>query len=108
MAAGVRLGWLRALNLQGSGGLAELGSLTPVLAATFVGHHQAGTLMAIYLLAQRVFSGFDWLIDLRLDTQSVRGAVARCLELIDTHASPLTPAVERTGRFTARALARSA
>jgi hypothetical protein len=55
MAAEVRLGWLRALNLQGSGGLAKLGSLSPVLAAAFVGHHQTGTLMAIYLLAQRVF-----------------------------------------------------
>ena len=108
MAAEVRLGWLRALNLQGSGGLAKLGSITPVLAAAFLGHHQTGTLMAIYLLAQRVFWGFDGLVDLRLDTQSVRGAVARCFELIDTPASPVTPVVDRTGRFTAQALARSA
>ena len=48
--------------------------------------------MAIYLLAQRVFWGFDGLIDLRLDTQSVRGAVARCFELIDTPAQPSQPA----------------
>ena len=108
MAAEVRLGWLRALNLQGSGGLAKLGSITPVLAAAFVGHHQTGTLMAIYLLAQRVFWGFDGLVDLRLDTQSVRGAVARCFELIDTPTSPVTPVVDRTGRSTAQALARSA
>jgi ATP-binding cassette, subfamily B, bacterial len=94
MAAEVRLGWLRALNLQGSGGLAKLGSITPVLAAALLGHHQAGTLMAIYLLAQRVFWSFDGLVDLRLDTQSVRGAVARCFELIDTPAPPLTPVVD--------------
>ena len=106
MGAEVHLGWLRALNLQGSGGLAKLGSITPVLAAALVGHHQTGTLMAIYLLAQRVFWGFDGLIDLRLDTQSVRGAVARCLELIDTPASPVTPLAERTGN--AQPLVRSA
>ena len=86
MAAEVRLGWLRALNLQGSGGLAKLGPITAVVAAAFMGHHQAGTLMAIYLLAQRVFWGFDGLVDLRLDTQSVRGPVARCFELIDAPA----------------------
>ena len=91
MAAEVRLGWLRALNLQGSGGLAKLGSITPVLAAALLGRHQAGTLMAIYLLAQRVFWAFDGLVDLRLDTQSVRGAVARCFELIDTPARPSCP-----------------
>jgi ATP-binding cassette subfamily C protein len=107
MAAEVRLGWLRALNLQGSGGLAKLGSIAPVLAAALLGHHQAGSLMAIYLLAQRVFWGFDGLIDLRLDMQSVRGAVARCFELIDSPASPIPTAADRTGRFTAQALARS-
>ena len=64
--------------------------------------------MAIYLLAQRVFWGFDGLVDLRLDTQSVRGAVARCFELIDTPASPVRPAADRTGRITAPALAPSA
>ena len=89
--AEVRLGWLRALNLQGSGGLAKLGPITAVVAAAFMGHHQPGTLMAIYLLAQRVFWGFDGLVDLRLDTQSVRGAVTRCFELIDTPATPSKP-----------------
>jgi ABC-type multidrug transport system fused ATPase/permease subunit len=84
MAAEVRLGWLRAVNLQGSGGLARLGPITAVVAAAFLGRHQAGTLMAIYLLAQRLFWAFDGLVDLSLDTQSVRGAVARCFELIDT------------------------
>jgi ABC-type multidrug transport system fused ATPase/permease subunit len=88
MVAEVRLGWLRALNLQGSGGLAKLGAVTPVLAAALLSHHQAGTLMAIYLLAQRVFWAFDGLVDLRLDAQSVRGAVARCFELIDTAPPP--------------------
>lgn len=91
MAAEVRLGWLRALNLQGSGGLAKLGSLTPVVAAAVLAHHQAGTLMAIYLLSQRVFWAFDGVIDLRLDAHSVRGAASRCFELID--APPVTTAV---------------
>jgi hypothetical protein len=108
MAAEVRLGWLRALNLQGSGGLAKLGSITPVLAAAFLGHHQTGTLMAIYLLAQRVFWGFDGFVDLRLDTQSVRGAVTRCFELIDTPASRVTSVADPSGRITPHALTPSA
>ena len=62
MAAEIRLGWLRALNLQGSGGLAKLGPITAVVGAAFMGCYQAGTLMAIYLLAQRAFWGFDDLL----------------------------------------------
>jgi hypothetical protein len=54
-----------------------------VVAAAFAGSKQAGTLIAIYLLAQRAFWGFDGFVDLRLGTQSVRGAVARCFELVD-------------------------
>src|ERR1039458_6171257 len=42
-----------------------------------------GTLIAVYLLAQRVFWGFDGLVDLSLGLQSVRGSVARCFALID-------------------------
>ncbi len=79
----VRYGWLQALNLQGSGGLAKLGPIAVVVAAAFAGSHQAGTLLSIYLLAQRVFWGFDGVVDLSLGTQSVRGAVARCFELVD-------------------------
>ncbi len=108
MAAEIRLGWLRAVNLQGSGGLAKLGAITPVLAAAFLGHHQAGTLMAIYLLAQRVFWGFDGLVDLRLDMQTVRGAVARCFELIDAAGSSVAPVLEPTGRLAPRTLVRPA
>ncbi len=88
MAAEVRLGWLRAINLQGSGGLARLGPITAVVASAFLGNHQAGTLMAIYLRAQRVFWGFDGLVDLRLDSESARGSVARCFELIDAPEEP--------------------
>jgi ABC-type multidrug transport system fused ATPase/permease subunit len=105
MAAEVRLGWLRALNLQGSGGLAKLGSITPILAAAVLGHHQTGTLMAIYLLAQRVFWSFDGLVDLRLDTQTVRGAVTRCFALIDTPTPPGPPVTDHTARPTAHAVA---
>jgi ATP-binding cassette subfamily B protein len=83
LGAEVRYGWLQALNLQGSGGLAKLGPIAVVVAAAFAGSHHAGTLMSIYLLAQRVFWGFDGVVDLSLGTQSVRGAVARCFELVD-------------------------
>ena len=97
MAAEVRLGWLRAFNLQGPAVSRSSGPITAVVAAAFLGNHQAGTLMAIYLLAQRVFWGFDGLVDLRLDSESARGAVARCFELIDTPAQPHdeTPASAR-------------
>ena len=83
LGAEVRYGWLQALNLQGSGGLAKLGPIAVVVAAAFAGSHHAGTLISIYLLAQRAFWGFDGVVDLSLGTQSVRGAVARCLELVD-------------------------
>lgn len=82
--AEVRLGWLRAVNLQGSGGLANLGPIAVVVAAAFLGTRHIGTLIALYLLAQRVFWGFDGLVDLSLGMHSVRGAVARCFEVIDT------------------------
>lgn len=83
MAAEVRLGWLRALNLQGSGGLAKLGPIAVVVVAAFVGTQQIGTLISLYLLAQRAFWGFDGLVDLSLGMQSVRGGVWRCFDLID-------------------------
>jgi ATP-binding cassette, subfamily B, bacterial len=83
MAAEVRSGWLHALNLQGSGGLAKLGPIAVVVAAAFAGSHHAGTLLSLYLLAQRAFWGFDGIVDLSLGTQRIRGAVARCFSLID-------------------------
>ena len=86
LAAEVRLGWLRAANLQGSGAFAKLGPIAVVVGAAFAGCHHAGTLLAIYLLAQRAFWGFDGLVDLSLGMQTVRGAVARCFALIDTEA----------------------
>jgi ABC-type multidrug transport system fused ATPase/permease subunit len=88
LGAEVRYGWLQALNLQGSGGLAKLGPIAVVVAAAFAGSHHAGTLISIYLLAQRSFWGFDGLVDLSLGTQSVRGAVARCFQLIDAAGTP--------------------
>lgn len=83
LGAEVRYGWLQAFNLQGSGALAKLGPIAVVVASAFAGSHQAGTLISIYLLAQRAFWGFDGIVDLSLGTQSVRGAVARCFELVD-------------------------
>jgi ABC-type multidrug transport system fused ATPase/permease subunit len=88
MNAEVRYGWLQALNLQGSGGLAKLGPIAVVVVAAFAGVKQAGTLVALYLLAQRTFWGFDGAVDLSLGMQSVRGGVARCFELIDTPSEP--------------------
>ena len=88
LGAEVRFGWLRALNLQGSGGLAKLGPIAVVVAAAFAGSHHGGTLISIYLLAQRAFWGFDGVVDLSLGTQSIRGAVARCFELVDAAGQP--------------------
>ena len=73
----------QAANLHISGVLAKLGPIAVVIAAASVGSYQAGTLLTLYLLAARAFYGFDGLVDLSLGMQSVRGAIARCLELID-------------------------
>jgi ABC-type multidrug transport system fused ATPase/permease subunit len=83
-SAEVRLGWMQAVNLHSSGGLAKLGPIAVVVVAAFAGGHRAGTLISLYLLAQRVFWGFDGMVDISLGMQSVRGAVSRCFELIDT------------------------
>ena len=81
--AEVRLGWLRAVNLQGSGGLAKLGPIAVVVVAAFAHLHHPGGLVALYLLAQRAFYGFDGIVDMRLDLSGARGAVHRCFALID-------------------------
>ncbi len=80
-----RLGWLQAVNFQGSGGLAKLGPIAAVVFAAIAGTHHVGTLIALYLLAQRVFWGFDGLVDLSLSLSGARGAVARCFALADAH-----------------------
>jgi ABC-type multidrug transport system fused ATPase/permease subunit len=84
MHAEIRYGWLQALNRQGSAGLAKLGPIAVVVAAAFAGTAHIGTLISLYLLAQRAFWGFDGVVDLSLATQSVRGAVNRCFEYIDS------------------------
>lgn len=79
----VRLGWLRAANRHGSGALTGLGPVAVVVAAALQGGVRAGTLLSLYLLAERAFQGADTLVDLSLDIELVRGAVGRCFELID-------------------------
>jgi len=81
--AEVRLGWLRGANLQGSGGLAKLGPIAVVVLVAFAHVSQPGVLVSLYLLAQRVFYGFDGIVDLSLDLNGARGAVNRCFSLID-------------------------
>ena len=83
MHAEIRYGWLQAINRQGSAGLAKLGPIAVVVVAAFAGTAHVGTLISLYLLAQRAFWGFDGIVDLSLATQSVRGAVNRCFEYID-------------------------
>jgi hypothetical protein len=83
---------VRAANLHGSGALAKLGPLAVVVAAAYAGGYRAGTLLTLYLLAARVFSGFDGLVDLSLAMKSVRGAVARCLELLEPPPAGAEPA----------------
>jgi ABC-type multidrug transport system fused ATPase/permease subunit len=93
MQAEIRFGWLQAINVQGSGGLAMLGPIAVVVAAAFAGTAHVGTLLSLYLLSQRVFSGFDGIVDLSLGIKSVRGAVNRCFEYIDSaSAGPHLPA----------------
>jgi ABC-type multidrug transport system fused ATPase/permease subunit len=84
MQAEIRYGWLQAINTQGSGGLAMLGPIAVVVAAAFAGTAHVGTLLALYLLAQRAFGGFDGIVDLSLASKSVRGAVNRCFEYVDS------------------------
>lgn len=86
LSSEIRLGWLEALNTHGSGMLAALGPIAVVIAAAFEGSYKAGTLLSLYLLAERAFQGADSLVDLSLDAQIVRGAAARCFELIDARA----------------------
>jgi ABC-type multidrug transport system fused ATPase/permease subunit len=83
LRAEVRLGWIQAANLHLSGALAKLGPIVVVVVAASGGGYRAGTLLTLYLLAARAFSGFDGLVDLSLGLQSVRGAIARCFELVD-------------------------
>jgi ABC-type multidrug transport system fused ATPase/permease subunit len=93
MQAEIRFGWLQAINVQGSGGLAMLGPIAVVVAAAFAGTAHVGTLLSLYLLSQRAFSGFDGIVDLSLGIKSVRGAVNRCFEYIDSaNADPHLPA----------------
>jgi ABC-type multidrug transport system fused ATPase/permease subunit len=94
MHAETRYGWLQGINRQGSAGLAKLGPIAVVVVAAFAGVAHVGTLISLYLLAQRSFWGFDGLVDLSLATQSVRGAVNRCFEFIDApvHETTLPPA----------------
>jgi ABC-type multidrug transport system fused ATPase/permease subunit len=82
LRAEVHLGWVQAANVHLSGMLAKLGLIAVVIAAASAGSYHAGTLLTLYLLAARAFYGFDGLVDLSLGMQSVRGAIARCLELI--------------------------
>ena len=94
MHAEIRYGWLQAINRQGSAGLAKLGPIAVVVVAAFAGTAHVGTLISLYLLAQRAFWGFDGVVDLSLATQSVRGAVNRCFEYIDSPGrEPHLPAV---------------
>lgn len=94
MQAEIRYGWLQAINTQGSGGLALLGPIAVVVTAAFAGTAQVGTLLSLYLLAQRAFGGFDGIVDLSLANKSVRGAVNRCFEYIDAaDAQTRAPAV---------------
>jgi ABC-type bacteriocin/lantibiotic exporter with double-glycine peptidase domain len=94
MHAEIRYGWLQGINRQGSAGLAKLGPIAVVVVAAFAGVAHVGTLISLYLLAQRSFWGFDGIVDLSLATQSVRGAVNRCFEFIDApvHETKFPPA----------------
>jgi ABC-type multidrug transport system fused ATPase/permease subunit len=82
----VRLGWLEAANRYGAGAAANLGPIAVVVLAALQHNFSAGTLLALFLLAERAFSGADSLIDLGFDLELVRAAVSRCFELVDGEA----------------------
>lgn len=79
----IRLGWLTAACQRAASALAGLGPIAVVVIAAFQGNREAGTLLALYLLAERAFRGAEYLVDLSLNAELVRGAVARCFELVD-------------------------
>ncbi len=79
----VRLGWLEAGNRYGAGAAANLGPIAVVVLVALRHSFSAGTLLALFLLAERAFSGADSLIDLGFDIELVRAAVGRCFELVD-------------------------
>lgn len=78
-----RLGWLEAVSRYGSGAAANLGPIAVVIVAALTSSLKAGVLLSIFLLAQRAFSAADDLLEIGLDVEIVRGAVARCFQLVD-------------------------
>ncbi len=76
-----RLGWIAAVNRQGSQGLAGISQVAVLLAASFQGGLQAGTLVSVYLLAGRAFGAAETLLDASFEIELARGAVARCFAL---------------------------
>lgn len=80
----VRLGWLEAASRYGSGAIANLGPIVVVIVAALTSSLKAGTLLSVFLLAQRAFSAADDLLEIGLDVELVRGAVSRCFELVDS------------------------
>jgi ATP-binding cassette subfamily C protein len=79
----VRLGWLQAASRYGSGAATNLGPIAVVVFAAFTGSLKAGTLLSLFLLAERAFSAAENLLEVGLDVEMVRGAVLRCFELVD-------------------------
>jgi ABC-type multidrug transport system fused ATPase/permease subunit len=79
----VRLGWLQAGSRYGSSAFANLGPIAVVIVAALSSGLKAGTLLSVFLLAERAFSAADDLVEIGLDVELVRGAVARCFELVD-------------------------
>lgn len=79
----VRLGWLQAASRYGSGAVVNLGPIAVVVFAAFTGSLKAGTLLSLFLLAERAFSAAEDLLEVGLDVEMVRGAVVRCFELVD-------------------------
>jgi ABC-type multidrug transport system fused ATPase/permease subunit len=94
----VRLGWLEAASRYGSGAAASLGPIAVVIVAALTAGLKAGTLLSIFLLAQRAFSAADDLLEIGLDVELVRGAIARCFELVDSQMGQYAqPAEDVTG-----------
>jgi hypothetical protein len=66
---------------------AALGPIAIVVAAAFRGNFRVGTLLSLFLLAERGFLGADRLVALTLDVETVRRASGRCFGPIDAGAA---------------------
>ena len=88
-AAELRLGWIGAVNRQGSQAMTGVGQVAVILAAALQRGLGAGTLLSVYLLAGRALGATETLFDAYFEIELSRGALGRCFALADLTTEPL-------------------